>query len=83
MVRRVPHPDDPSPTAAERRQEIQVHRSGPGRYVLRVGDEVRACTERDLPDALRQSLGLGIEDVAVAARVVEMARQQGVGRDLF
>lgn len=30
-----------------------------------------------------KSLGLGIEDVAVAARVVELARQQGVGRDLL
>jgi ornithine cyclodeaminase/alanine dehydrogenase-like protein (mu-crystallin family) len=30
-----------------------------------------------------KSLGLGIEDVAVAARVVELARQQGVGRELL
>lgn len=30
-----------------------------------------------------KSLGLGIEDIALAARVVELARQQGVGRDLF
>jgi predicted nucleic acid-binding protein len=70
MVRRVSRPDDPTPTAAERRQEIQVHRSGPGRYVLRVGDEVRACSERDLPDALRQSLGLGIEDAIALARTL-------------
>jgi predicted nucleic acid-binding protein len=62
--------DDQSPTAAERRQEIQVHRSGPGRYVLRVGDEIRACSERDLPDALRQSLGLGIEDAIALAKTL-------------
>jgi alanine dehydrogenase len=30
-----------------------------------------------------KSLGLGIEDVAVAVRVVELARQQGLGRDLL
>lgn len=30
-----------------------------------------------------KSLGLGIEDIAVAARVVELARQQGVGRDIL
>ena len=30
-----------------------------------------------------KSLGLGIEDVAVAARVVDLARQQGVGRELL
>jgi alanine dehydrogenase len=29
-----------------------------------------------------KSLGLGVEDIAVAARVVELARQRGVGRDL-
>ncbi len=63
--------DDPRPTAAERRQEIQVHRSGQGRYVLRVGDEVRACAERDLPDALRQSLGLGIEDAIALAKTLK------------
>jgi hypothetical protein len=63
-------PDDQSPTAAQRRQEIQVHRSGPGRYVLRVGDEVRACAERDLPDALRQSLGLGMEDAIALAQAL-------------
>jgi hypothetical protein len=62
----VPCPDE-TPTKAERRQEIQVHRSGPGRYVLRVGDEIRACAERDLPDALRQSLGLGHEDARALA----------------
>ena len=47
-----------------------MHRSGPGRYVLRVGDEVRACTERDLPDALRQSLGLGMEDAIALAKTL-------------
>ena len=70
MVRRVSCPDDQSPTTAERRQEIQVHRSGPGRYVLRVGDEIRTCSERDLPDALRQSLGLGIEDAIALAKTL-------------
>lgn len=30
-----------------------------------------------------KSLGLGIEDVAVAVRVVELARQQGVGREIL
>ena len=70
MVRRVSCPDDPSPTAAERRQEIQVHRSSPGRYVLRVGDEVRACSDRDLPDALRQALGLGIDDAIALAKTL-------------
>jgi alanine dehydrogenase len=30
-----------------------------------------------------KSLGLGIEDVAVAARVLDLARQQGVGRDIL
>jgi ornithine cyclodeaminase/alanine dehydrogenase-like protein (mu-crystallin family) len=29
-----------------------------------------------------KSLGLGVEDIAVAAKLVELARQQGVGRDL-
>jgi ornithine cyclodeaminase/alanine dehydrogenase-like protein (mu-crystallin family) len=29
-----------------------------------------------------KSLGLGVEDIAVAARLVELARQQGVGREL-
>ena len=62
--------DDQTPTAAERRQEIEVHRSAPGRYVLRVGDEIRACSERDLPDALRQSLGLGIEDAIALAKTL-------------
>jgi ornithine cyclodeaminase/alanine dehydrogenase-like protein (mu-crystallin family) len=31
---------------------------------------------------LFKSLGLGVEDVAVAVKVVELARQQGVGREL-
>jgi ornithine cyclodeaminase/alanine dehydrogenase-like protein (mu-crystallin family) len=30
-----------------------------------------------------KSLGLGVEDIAVAARVVELARRQGVGRDIL
>ncbi len=66
----MPRPDDHTSTASERRQEIQVHRSGPGRYVLRVGDEIRQCSERDLPDALRQSLGLGMEDALALARAL-------------
>jgi ornithine cyclodeaminase/alanine dehydrogenase-like protein (mu-crystallin family) len=32
---------------------------------------------------LFKSLGLGIEDVAVAVKVVELARQQGIGRDVL
>lgn len=32
---------------------------------------------------LFKSLGLGVEDVAVAAKVVELARKQGVGRELL
>jgi len=30
-----------------------------------------------------KSLGLGIEDIAVAAKLVELARQQGVGKDIL
>jgi ornithine cyclodeaminase/alanine dehydrogenase-like protein (mu-crystallin family) len=30
-----------------------------------------------------KSLGLGIEDIAVAARVVQLAREKGVGRDIL
>ena len=39
---------------------------------------------RQSPKAITvfKSLGLGVEDIAVAARVVELARQRGVGRDL-
>lgn len=32
---------------------------------------------------LFKSLGLGLEDIAVAARVVELAKKQGVGRELL
>lgn len=32
---------------------------------------------------LFKSLGLGIEDIALAVRVVELAKQQGVGRDVL
>lgn len=63
----MPLSDDQSPTASQRRHEIEVHLSAPGRYVLRVGDEVRTCAERDLPDALRQALGLGREDARALA----------------
>jgi hypothetical protein len=59
--------DDHAPTASQRLQEIEVHRSAPGRFVLRVGDEVRACVDRDLADALRQALGLGVEDAVALA----------------
>jgi ornithine cyclodeaminase/alanine dehydrogenase-like protein (mu-crystallin family) len=30
-----------------------------------------------------KSLGLGIEDIALAARVVELARKEGLGREVF
>ena len=70
-------PDDETSTASERRQEIEVHRSGPGRFVLRVGDEVRTCAERELPDALRQALGLGLEDARALADTLRAdAREQ-------
>jgi hypothetical protein len=59
--------DDHAPTASQRLQEIEVHRSGPGRFVLRVGDEVRACADRDLADALRQAHGLGVQDAVALA----------------
>jgi hypothetical protein len=62
-----PPPDEQASTASERLLGIEVHRSGPGRWVLKVGDEVRACAERDLPDALRQALGLGREDARALA----------------
>jgi hypothetical protein len=66
-------PDEQTSTT-ERKQEIQVQRTGPGRYVLRVGDEVRACAERDLPEALRQSLGLGRDDALALAEVLRNDR---------
>ena len=63
-------PDDQTPTASPRQHEVHVHRIAHGRYVLRVGDEVRTCADRDLPDALRQSLGLGREDAWVLAETL-------------
>jgi ornithine cyclodeaminase/alanine dehydrogenase len=30
-----------------------------------------------------KSLGLGIEDIALAVKVVELARQQGLGKELL
>jgi hypothetical protein len=63
----VARPDDPTPTAAEK-LGLEVRRAGGGRFVLRVGDEVRTCADRDLPEALRQALGLGIEDARALAR---------------
>jgi hypothetical protein len=59
--------DDHAPTASQRLQEIEVHRSGRGRFVLRVGDEIRTCADRDLPQALRQALGLAMEDARALA----------------
>ena len=47
-----------------------MHRIARGRYVLQVGDEVRTCADRDLPDALRQSLGLAPEDARVLAETL-------------
>ncbi|HEY8503126.1 MAG TPA: ornithine cyclodeaminase family protein [Gemmataceae bacterium] len=43
------------------------------------------CPGREHPHdiTLFKSLGLGIEDVAVAARVVELARAEGVGREIL
>ena len=32
---------------------------------------------------LFKSLGLGIEDIALAVRVVELARKEGLGRELI
>jgi hypothetical protein len=63
----VAQPEDQTPTASARQREIHVRRIARNRYVLQVGDEVRTCAERDLPDALRQSLGLGLEDARVLA----------------
>jgi hypothetical protein len=64
----VARPDDHTPTASSARtHEIHVLRVEHGRYVLQVGDEIRTCAERDLADALRQSLGLGVEDARVLA----------------
>ena len=63
-------PDDQTPTASARRHEIHVQKIARGRFVLQVGDEVRTCAERDLPDALRQSLGLGLEDARVLAETL-------------
>jgi hypothetical protein len=66
----VARPDDHIRTASPRKQEIQVLRVERGRYVLQVGDEIRTCAERDLADALRQSLGLGHEDARVLAETL-------------
>ena len=61
-------PDDHTPMASSAHtREIRVLRVENGRYVLQVGDEIRTCTERDLTEALRQSLGLGAEDARVLA----------------
>ena len=40
---------------------------------------------RESPDDVTvfKSLGLGIQDIALAVRVVELARQQGLGRELL
>lgn len=49
-------------------------------YVL-VGKYPGRESPRDM--TLFKSLGLGIEDIALAVKVVELARQQGLGRDLL
>ena len=72
-------PDDHTSMASARQHEIQVHRIARNRYVLQVGDEVRTCAERDLPDALRQALGLGLEDARVLAETLRAdARRRDV-----
>jgi ornithine cyclodeaminase/alanine dehydrogenase-like protein (mu-crystallin family) len=40
---------------------------------------------REMPEdvTLFKSLGLGIEDIALGVRVVELARQQGIGREIL
>ncbi len=40
---------------------------------------------REMPEDVTvfKSLGLGIEDIALAVRVVELARQQGIGREIL
>jgi hypothetical protein len=63
----VARPDDQTPTAAQRLQGLEVRRMGRGRFVLRVGDEIRTCADRDLPQALRQALGLAMEDARALA----------------
>jgi hypothetical protein len=69
--------EDPTPTPTARTRELQVLRTDAGQFVLRVGDEVRACSERELPEALRQSLGLAVDDaLALAAAVRRDARPQ-------
>jgi hypothetical protein len=75
MVRVVSGHDDHSSTASQRLQELQVHRAARGRWVLQVGDEIRTCAERDLPEALRQALGLGMQDaIALATTLRSDAR---------
>ena len=50
--------------------DLTVSRSRRGRWVLHVGDETRQCHDRDLPDALRQALGLTYEDALALAGAV-------------
>jgi len=40
---------------------------------------------RESPDDVTvfKSLGLGIQDIALAVKVVELAKQQGLGRELL
>jgi hypothetical protein len=67
----VARPEDQTPTASSPdTHEIRVLRVERGTYVLQVGDEIRSCAERDLADALRQSLGLGILDARVLAETL-------------
>jgi hypothetical protein len=50
--------------------DLAVSRGRRGRWVLQVGDETRQCHDRDLPDALRQALGLTWEDALALAEAV-------------
>jgi hypothetical protein len=74
-------PDDQTPTASTpRSHEIRVLRVERGDYVLQVGDEIRVCAERDLADALRQSLGLGLEDARVLAETLRADARRRAAR---
>ncbi len=48
---------------------------------LQIGRYSGRQSPRDV--TIFKSLGLGIEDIALGARVVELARQQGLGRDIL
>ena len=42
---------------------------------------IRTKTAKDV--TVFKSLGLGVEDIALAVRVVELARQQGLGKEIL